>query len=95
MQMYLMDLHTGKWQDESLPSLNQGRCFHSSLGIRDQVYVACGENSDGEMSSVEMLRLGAEAWDLIEIPDFTQRIRPILSKIDSKNICILGGMGPM
>ena len=38
-----------------------------------------------------MLRLGAEAWELIDIPDLTPQCSPIFAQIDSENICILGG----
>ena len=38
-----------------------------------------------------MLRLGAQAWELIKIPYFTPRAFPIISQIDSENIAILGG----
>ena len=38
-----------------------------------------------------MLRLGAEAWVLINIPDFSPRRNPLICQIDAKNICILGG----
>ena len=38
-----------------------------------------------------MLRLGAEAWELIDIPELTPRSGTILSQIDSNNIVILGG----
>ena len=40
-----------------------------------------------------MLRLGVESWELIDILDLTKRTRPILSQIDTDNICILGGIG--
>ena len=75
-----------------MPDLKIARRNHSSLGRQDQVYVACGV-SDGivPLSSVEMLRLGADEWELIEIPDLAPRYRPILSQINSDNICILGG----
>ena len=42
-------------------------------------------------ASVEMFRLGAEAWVLIEIPDLTPRYYPVFSQIDSQSIVILGG----
>ena len=38
-----------------------------------------------------MLRLGAEAWVLIDIPALTPRANPIFSQIDANNISILGG----
>ena len=41
-----------------------------------------------------MLRLGTQAWELIKIPDLTPRQQPVFSKIDSQNICILGGASP-
>jgi len=50
-------------------------------------------NGGGWLRSVEMLRLGAQAWVLIDIPDLTPRILPIISQIDSENIAILGGSG--
>ena len=61
-----------------------------SLGL--QCYVAGGEGRGGYLASVEMLRLGAEAWVLIDIPDLKPRSFPILSQIDSENIAILGGI---
>ena len=38
-----------------------------------------------------MLRLGAEAWELIEIPDLVPRSSPILAQLDANSIVILGG----
>ena len=42
-----------------------------------------------------MLRQGAEAWVLINIPDLAPRAMPILSQLDEENICILGGYAGM
>ena len=90
---YLMAVQTSKWSRESLPDLKQARRQHSSVGIGEQCYVACGVGDGGYLASVEMLRLGAKAWVLIEIPDFTRRVNPIISQIDSQSIAILGGYG--
>ena len=91
-QSYLMDLHTDRWQQKhSVPDLNIARCSHASLGLDQQVYVACGLGDDGFLASVEMLRLGARVWELIDIPDLELRQLPIFAQIDSSNICILGG----
>ena len=60
-----------------------------SLGL--QCYVACGVGDGGYLASVEMLRLGAEAWVLIDIPDLMSRAYPVFSKLDSQSIAILGG----
>ena len=38
-----------------------------------------------------MLSLGAEAWILIDIPNFSPRETCILAQLDSEKICILGG----
>ena len=38
-----------------------------------------------------MLRLGAEAWELIFIERINVRVSPIFAQIDLNNICILGG----
>ena len=40
-----------------------------------------------------MLRLGAEAWVLIDMPGLSLRYAPILYQIDPDNICLLGGNG--
>ena len=69
------------------------------MSLDKQVYVACGVGNDDEfLSSVEMLRLGGEAWVLIDLPGLTPRRSgltprryPIISQIDSDNIAILGG----
>ena len=45
------------------------------------------------LASVEMLRMGAEAWVTIDIPDLTPRQYPVFSQIDSQSIAILGGVG--
>ena len=65
----------GKWGRKSLPDLNVARFYHSSCSVtsEDQVYVACGEGDDGYLASVEMFRLGAEAWVLIDLPGLTPR----------------------
>ena len=68
--------------------------MHTSMSLGHQVYVACGYNdkSGKFLSSVEMLRMGAQAWVLINIPELTLRHNnPIFSQIDADNICILGG----
>ena len=35
--------------------------------------------------------MGAQAWELINIPELAPRALPIFSQIDSQSICILGG----
>jgi len=45
------------------------------------------------LSSIEMLRMGAQAWELIVIPELTPRINPVFSQIDFNSIAILGGSG--
>ena len=88
-----MDLQTNKWGRNSQPDLNVARSRHSSCSFgEDQVYVACGVGDDGDLASIEMLRLGAQAWELIEVPDLTPRLNPVLSQIDLNNIVILGGV---
>ena len=87
-------MQTGQWEQGSIPDLNIARRRHASMSLDKQVYVACGLGDDLEfLSSVEMLRLGAEAWMLIEIPDLTPRCDPVFSKLDSQSIAILGGYG--
>ena len=61
------------------------------MTLGKQVYVACGHDGNKLLASVEMLRLGAQAWALINIPDLEPRVYPIISQIDAKNIAILGG----
>ena len=90
-QTYLMDVQTEKWQQKSYPELNTARCYHTALGLEEQCYVACGWGADGTLNSLEMHRLGTEAWVLIYIPDMKPRAHPILSQLDAKNICLLGG----
>ena len=41
-QTYLMDLGTYRLNWESLPALNVARNAHTSTGVNNQVYVACG-----------------------------------------------------
>ena len=88
-----MDLQTDKWHFKSFPALNVARVSHSSVGIVDQVYVACGNGADGLLNSVEILILGAKSWVLIDIPDLAPRTRPIFCQIDTNSIVILGGHG--
>ena len=87
-----MELRTDRWEQESFPALNQARTEHSSIGIGDQVYIACGVGFKGELCSIEMLRLGKKAWKLIKISGLTPRANPFLSQIDTNHICILGGI---
>ena len=89
----LMDVLTGKWLQKSSPDLNIARYGHSSLGLQDRTFVACGDGDNGwqNLNSVEMLRLGAESWELINIPEFTPRRNPVLCQLDQNHICIMGG----
>ena len=92
-QTHMMDVQTGKWQEQSFPTLlNIGRFYHSSMSLRDQTFVACGYSKNGcLLQSVEMLWLGEEAWELINIPALTPRINPIFAQLDAANIAILDG----
>ena len=40
---------------------------------------------------MEMLRLGEQAWSLIDLPDLTPRDGPIFCQIDLDYLCVLGG----
>ena len=82
-QTHLMAVQTGMWRQKPFPALNVARHSHSSLGLGNKIFVACGYGEDDCLRSVEMLRLGAETWVLIDIPDLTPRVMPILSQIDS------------
>ena len=56
---FLMPVATGKYQKQPLPDLNVARYYHSSLGLAEQVFVACGIGENGiYLNSLEMLRLG-------------------------------------
>ena len=92
-QTFQLAVKMGRWeQSSSIPDLNVARAIHASMTLRKQCYVACGYGDDDEfLSSVEMLRMGAEAWVLIEIPGLTPRMIPVFSQIDSQTIAILGG----
>ena len=72
-QTYVMDLKTDRWLKKSFPKLNKARSEHSALGIGEQCYIACGWGRRSYLNSVEMLRRGAEAWELIDIPDLKPR----------------------
>ena len=80
-QTFLLAVQTGLWeQSSSIPDLNVARANHASMTLGKQVYVACGEGYGGNLlASVEIFRLGAEAWVLIEIPDLTPRGLPVFS----------------
>ena len=71
-----MNLQTDNWQ--LLPDLNIARKFHSSLGLQYQAYIVCGQkdNDEAKLSSMEIFRPGAEAWELIDIPGFEPRMTP-------------------
>ena len=93
-QTFLLAMQTGQWEQGSNPDLNIARRGHASMSLDKQCYVACGWGEGGKfLSSVEMLRLGAQTWELIKIPGLKPRYRPILSQIDSQSIAILGGRG--
>ena len=81
----------GKLQESSLPALNVARLNHSSMALGDQAYVACGLSRRMPLSSMETLRRGAQAWELIDIPNLSPRWFPVLCQIDFNKICILGG----
>ena len=73
---YVLIVKVGEWHWRSLPDLNVARSHHSSCSVtsEDQVYVACGRGDGGKkLASVEMFRLGAEAWVLIDIPGLSPR----------------------
>ena len=92
-QTFLMDLKTQRWQEEPFLPLNVTRYLHASLGLGNQAYVACGTDKFMTyLRSVEMLRIGAQAWDLIDVQNLKPRTSPILCHIDGYiKICILGG----
>ena len=90
---YMMAVQTNEWQQKSFPDLNKARHWHKSLGLGEQVYVTCGVDQNDKMfSSCEMLRLGADLWEIIDIPDLTPRVLPVFAQISPEKICILGGM---
>ena len=80
-QTFLMAVQTGQWeQRSSIPDLTVARSSHASMTLGKQCYVACGYgNLYKYLSSIEMLRIGAESWVLIQIPDLTPRSLPIFS----------------
>ena len=78
-QTFLLAVQTGQWEQGSIPDLNIARSCHASMSLYKQVYVACGRGDGGDLASVEMFRLGAEAWELINIPDLTPRYHPVFS----------------
>lgn len=69
----MMDLYVDRLELKTQPALNVARFNHSSMVLRSQVYVACGQGNEGRLSSVEMLMRGAKKWVLIEIPDLEPR----------------------
>ena len=91
-QTSLLAVQTCQWEQGSNPNLNVARHAHTSMSLGKQCYVACGRGDGGYLASVEMLRLGVQAWELINIPDFTPRKCPVLSKLDTQSIAILGGL---
>lgn len=46
------------------------------------------------MSSVEVLRKGAQAWSLIELPILSPRASPVFCQLDRNNLILLGGFSP-
>ena len=80
---FLMPVATGKYQKQPMPDLNVARANHSSLGLAEQVFVACGKGENGiDLNSVEMLRLGEQAWSLIDLPELTPRRNPLFCQIN-------------
>ena len=93
-QTFLLDVQTGEWEQRFFPDLIVARGDHASISLGKQCYVACGVGNYGsQLRSVEMLRMGAQKWELIDIPTLKPRARPVFSQFDSLNICILGGLG--
>ena len=76
---FLLDVQTVQWEKRSFPDLNVARHSHVSMTLDKQCYVACGNDGSELLRSIEMLRLGAQAWELIAIPELTPRRYPILS----------------
>ena len=76
-----MAVQTGRWeQRSSIPELTVARFYHASMTLDKQVYVSCGMRARHEyLASVEMLRMGAQAWELIDIPDFYRRSIPVFA----------------
>ena len=93
-QTFQMAVQTGRWEQRWFPALNVARSSHASMTLGLQCYVACvcGQYG-GYLSSMEMLRMGVQAWELIAIPELTPRWLPIFSQIDANNIAILDGYG--
>ena len=90
-QTFQMDVQTDSWRKDISPALNVARRYLTSCAMGQQVYVACGL-ADEALSSVEILRQGAVAWELIEIPDFLPRWDALFCQIDESNLVILGGI---
>ena len=91
-ETFLMNVQTGqREQSWCIPNLIVARRLHASMTFGWQCFVACGDGGSKNLSSVEMLRKGAKAWFLDEIPNLTPRLFPVFSQIDAKNIVILGG----
>ena len=54
--------------------------------------MACGIGTNGSLlSSVELFKLGAQAWVLIYLPDLTPRTIPVFCQLDSEQLVVLGG----
>lgn len=89
----MMNVKTGQWQKQKLPDLNIGRAEHSSIGIEDQVFVACGYGANWHLlNSMEMFRPGLKTWTSIDILDLTPRYHTVFSQIDQDHLCLLGGV---
>jgi len=78
-QTFLLAVKTDQWEQRSFPDLNVARTYHASISLGKQCYVACGAGDDDSLRSVEMLRLGAQAWELINIPGLEPRYYPVFS----------------
>ena len=75
-----MELKTERWLQKSFPDLIQARYWHVSCSVGEQIYVAGGDNHRHKMlSSIEIFRLGTDAWVLIDIPDLTPRVLPVFT----------------
>ena len=56
------------------------------------MFVACGRGDNNlYLNSVEVLRLGEQAWSLVDLPDLMPRIFPLFCQIDLDYLCVLGG----
>ena len=93
------DVIKSRW--EQMPSMNKARQMCSSCALAGHLYVFCGYNYNGDLHSIEKLRIvkscseqKMEAWEVIQTSidsDFRVQRLVVACPLDETRILIMGG----